>query len=176
VLTNLHVVYPDAVVVDPPVGRRVAFAVGQTTEDNDKGALQGLKFLVEGVVIAHGNAIIVDRLVQNPGSDWAVIQLDTNVDSAITPMTISATDPVQLPTHSKLSAAGFPGDHRDLRSDGFKLKDLWGSEGQIVEIVIDNTKGAFIQTTIQTTPGDSGGPVYGDLESILLLGVCGAQV
>jgi V8-like Glu-specific endopeptidase len=162
VLTNLHVVYPDAVVVDPPVGRRVAFAVGQTTEDNDKGALQGLKFLVEGVVIAHGNAIIVDRLVQNPGSDWAVIQLDTNVDSAITPMTISAIDPVQLPTHSKLSAAGFPGDHRELRSDGFKLKDLWGSEGQIVEIVIDNTKGAFIQTTIQTTPGDSGGPVYGD--------------
>jgi len=162
VLTNLHVVYPDPVVVDPPVGRRVAFAVGQTAGDNDQGALQGLKFLIGGVVIAHGDTIIVDRLVQNPGNDWAVIQLATNVDSTITPMPISAIDLVQLPTHSKLSAAGFPADHRQLRNDGFKLKDLWGSEGQIVEIVRASTDVAFIQSTIQTTPGNSGGPIYGD--------------
>lgn len=162
VLTNMHVVYTDYLVVDPPAGHPVAFAVGQTEGDRDKGALQGLRFLLQGVVVAHGDTIIVDRLVRNPDNDWAVIRLATTVDSTITAMTIAAVDLTQLPAHSTLSAAGFPTDHRKLRGDGFKLKDLWGSDGQVVGVVSVSSVGAFIQTTIQTTPGNSGGPIYGD--------------
>jgi V8-like Glu-specific endopeptidase len=161
VLTNMHVVYTDDTVVDPPVGNLVAFAVGQAASDKDRGALQGLRFLFEGVVTAHGDAIILSRLVHNPENDWAVIRLTTSVDSSISPMTIAAIDLAQLPINFKLSAAGFPTDHRRLRGDGFKLKDLWVSEGRVVGVVPAST-GALIQTTIQTTPGDSGGPVYGD--------------
>src|ERR1700674_4428375 len=160
VLTNMHVVYTDSTVVDPPVGKPVAFAVGQTEGDKDKGALQGLRFLLQGAVIAHGDTIIMDHVVHNPDNDWAVIQLAANVDSTITPMTIAAIDIAQLPTHFTLSAAGFPRDHRTARSDGFKLKDLWGSDGQLVGVVSVSTAGAFIGTTIQTTPGNSGGPIY----------------
>ncbi|MGO9991775.1 MAG: trypsin-like serine peptidase [Steroidobacteraceae bacterium] len=163
VLTNMHVVYTDDAVVNPPVGIPVAFAVGQTEGDKDKGALQGLRLLLPGVVTAHGDTIIVDQLVHNPENDWAVIRLATNVDSTITPMTIAAIDLAQLPMHFTLSAAGFPTDHRKQRGDGFKLKELWGSDGQIVGIVSVGTMGAFIQTTIQTTPGNSGGPIYGDV-------------
>jgi V8-like Glu-specific endopeptidase len=162
VLTNMHVVYSDAVVVDPPVGSSVAFAVGQTETDKDKGALQGLRFLLQGVVIAHGDTIIVDRLVRNPDNDWALIQLAGPVDSSITAMTLAAVDVAELPAHFTLSAAGFPTDHRSLRGDGFKLKDLWGSDGQVVGVVSVSSDGAFIQTTIQTTPGNSGGPIYAD--------------
>jgi V8-like Glu-specific endopeptidase len=162
VLTNMHVVYTDPVVVEPPVGKPVAFAVGQTEGDKDRGALQGLKFLLQGAVIAHGDTIILDHVVHNPENDWAVIQLAANVDSTITPMTIAAVDPARLPTHVALSAVGFPTDHREPRGDGFKLKDLWGSDGRLVEVVSVSTAGAFIQTTIQTTPGNSGGPIYGD--------------
>jgi V8-like Glu-specific endopeptidase len=162
VLTNMHVVYTDSTVVDPPVGKLVAFAVGQTEGDRDRGALQGLRFLLQGSVIAHGDTIILDQVVHNPDSDWAVIQLAANVDNTITPMTIAAIDLAQLPTHFTLSAAGFPTDHRKLRGDGFKLKDLWGSNGQLIEVVSMSTRRAFIQTTIQTTPGNSGGPIYGD--------------
>jgi V8-like Glu-specific endopeptidase len=162
VLTNMHVVYTDDLVVDPPVGNPVAFAVGQTEGDRDRGALQGLRFLLQGVVIAHGDTIIVDRSVRNPDNDWAVIRLATTVDSTITAMTIAAVDLAQLPAHSTLSAAGFPTDHRELRGDGFKLKELWGSDGQVVGVVSVSSVGAFIQTTIQTTPGNSGGPIYGD--------------
>jgi V8-like Glu-specific endopeptidase len=162
VLTSMHVVYTDPMVVDPPVGKPVAFAVGQTEGDKDKGALQGLKFLLQGAVIAHGDTIILDYVVHNPDDDWAVIQLAANVDSTITPMTIAAIDPAQLSTHVTLSAAGFPTDHRMPRGDGFKLKDLWGSDGRLVEVVSVSTAAAFIQTTIQTSPGTSGGPIYGD--------------
>jgi hypothetical protein len=130
--------------------------------DKDKGALQGLRFLLQGVVIAHGDTIIVDHRARNPADDWAVIQLAATVDSTIAAMTIAAVDVAQLSTHSRLSAAGFPTDHRKLRGDGFKLKDLWGSDGQVVGIVSVSTTRAFIQTTIQTTPGNSGGPIYGD--------------
>jgi V8-like Glu-specific endopeptidase len=164
VLTNMHVVYTDRVVVDPPVGKAVTFAVGQTEGDKDRGALQGLRLLLPGVVIAHGNTIIVDHLVHDPDNDWAVIGLATNVGSSIRPMTIAAVDPARLSTHFTLSAAGFPTDHRKLRGDGFKLKDMWGSDGHIVGIVSTAAMGAFIQTTIQTTPGNSGGPIYGDFE------------
>jgi V8-like Glu-specific endopeptidase len=162
VLTNMHVVYTDDVVVEPPVGKPVAFAVGQTEGDKDRGALQGLKFLLQGTVVARGDAIIVNHVVHNPDNDWAVIQLAANVDGTINPMTIAAIDLGQLPTHFTLSAAGFPTDHREPRGDGFKLKDLWGSDGQLVEVVSISTAGAFIHTTIQTTPGNSGGPIYGD--------------
>jgi V8-like Glu-specific endopeptidase len=162
VLTNMHVVYTDHVVMDPPVGSPVAFAVGQTEGDKDKGALQGLRFLLQGVVVAHGDTIIVDHQVQNPDNDWALIQLAATVDSTITAMTIAAVDLAQLPAHFMLSAAGFPTDHRTRRGDGFKLKDLWGSDGQVVGVVSVSTTGALIQTTIQTTPGNSGGPIYGN--------------
>jgi len=164
VLTNMHVVYTDEVVVDPPVGRPVAFAVGQTDSDRDRGALQGLRFLLQGSVIAHGDTIIVDHRVRNPDNDWALIQLAAAVDGSITAMTLAAVDVAQLPVHFTLSAAGFPTDHRNLRGDGFKLKDLWGSDGQVVGLVSVSATGAFIQTTIQTTPGNSGGPIYGDFD------------
>jgi hypothetical protein len=164
-------VYTDHVVIDPPVGTPVAFAVGQTEGDRDKGALQGLRFLLRAVVIAHGDTAIVDRLVQNPGNDWALIRLATTVDSTITAMTFAAVDPAQLPAHFTLSAAGFPTDHRKLRGDGFKLKDLWGSDGQVVGVVSVSATGAFIQTTIQTTPGNSGGPIYGDFNGHIVIGM-----
>ena len=162
VLTNMHVVYDDAVVVDPPVGTPAAFAVGQTSSENDRGALQGLKILLQGSVVAHGDTTIVDGMVRNPDNDWAVIQLSTNVESNIVPLSIAAVAPGQLQGQLKLSSAGFPSDHRSRRGDGFKLKDLWGSDGQVVAVVPVSSMGALIETTIQATPGNSGGPIYGD--------------
>jgi V8-like Glu-specific endopeptidase len=162
VLTNMHVVYDDAVVVDPPLPHPVAFAVGQTESERDKGALQGLKFLLPGMVVAHGDALIVDGRVHNPADDWAVIRLAANVDSAITPMTIEAADLAQLPKYLALSSAGYPSDHRGRRGDGFKLKDLWRSEGEVVGVTPLSSSAALIQTTIQTTPGNSGGPIFAD--------------
>jgi V8-like Glu-specific endopeptidase len=164
VLTNMHVVYPEATVVNPALGKPVAFAVGQTEGDKDRGALQGLRFLLQGTVIAHGGAVIVDHFVHDPEDDWAVIRLAGNVDDSITPMRIATVDLAQLPAQMTLAAAGFPTDHRELRGDGFKLKVLWGSEGQIVDVTSVSTAGAYIQTTIQTTPGSSGGPIYGDFD------------
>jgi V8-like Glu-specific endopeptidase len=162
VLTNMHVVYDDAVVVNPPSAHPVAFAVGQTESERDRGALQGLKFLLPGKVVAHGDAVIVDSLIHHPADDWAVIRLASNVDSTIIPMTIEAVDEAQLPKHHALSSAGFPSDHRMRRGDGFKLKDLWRSEGEVVGVTPVNSMAALIQTTIQTTPGNSGGPIFGD--------------
>jgi V8-like Glu-specific endopeptidase len=161
VLANLHVVYADAV-VDPPSAQLVAFAVGQTESERDKGALQGLKFLLQGTVIAHGDTLIVDGVIRNPADDWAVIRLATNVDGTIIPMTIEAVDVAQLPKHLGLSSAGYPSDHRERRGNGFKLKDLWRSEGEVAGIIQVSSTAALIQTTIQTTPGNSGGPIFGD--------------
>jgi hypothetical protein len=162
VLTSMHAVYTGDVIANPPAGKPVAFAVGQTESDKDRGAIQGLRFLMQGVVVAHGGSIILDKRVHDPENDWAVIRLAADVDGAISPMTIAAVDIAQLAVHHRLFAAGFPTDHRTLRADGFKLKDLWGSEGDIVGIDPSGSGAALIQTTIQTTPGDSGGPVYGD--------------
>jgi V8-like Glu-specific endopeptidase len=162
VLTNMHVVYSDDDVVDPPLPHSVAFAVGQTESERDRGALQGLKFLLPGMVVAHGDTLIVDGLVHNPADDWAVIRLASNVDGSITPMTIAAVEPAQLPKHLALSSAGYPSDHRRQRGDGFKLKDLWRSEGEVVAVTPVSSAAALIQTTIQTTPGNSGGPIFGD--------------
>jgi hypothetical protein len=46
---------------------------------------------------------------------------------------LAAVDLAKLPIHFTLSAAGFPTDHKKLRGDGVKLKDLWGSDGQVVD-------------------------------------------
>lgn len=162
VLTNMHAVYDDAVVVDPPLPHPVAFAVGQTESDRDRGALQGLKFLLPGIVVAHGDSLIVDGQVHNPADDWAVVRLAANVDSAIAPMTIEAADIARLPKNLALASAGYPSDHRRRRGDGFKLKDLWRSEGEVVAVTPVSSTAALIQTTIQTTPGNSGGPLFGD--------------
>jgi hypothetical protein len=164
VLTNMHVVYIDDSVIHPPVGNAVAFAVGQTEGEGNRGALQGLKFLLNGVVIAHGDAIIVDHFVHNPENDWALIRLAANVDDSIAPMSIASVDSAQLPKDLQLSIAGFPADHRELRGDRFNLKDLWGSDGRVVEVVRASTAGALIESTIQATRGDSGGPLYGDFD------------
>jgi V8-like Glu-specific endopeptidase len=162
VLTNMHVVYTDDIVISPSLGISVAFAVGQTEGEGNRGALQGLRFLLNGVVIAHGDTIIVDHLVHNPENDWALIRLAANVAGTITPMTIAAVDIAQLPKNLQLSIAGFPVDHRARRGDRFNLKDLWGSDGRVVGVVWASTVGAVIESTIQATRGNSGGPLYGD--------------
>jgi V8-like Glu-specific endopeptidase len=162
VLTNMHVVYTDDVVVNPPLPHSVAFAVGQTESDRDRGALQGLKFLLPGMVIARGDALIIDGVVHNPADDWAVIRLATNVDSTISPMAVEAVDLAQLPKYPVVSSAGYPSDHRTRRGNGFKLKDLWRSEGEVVGVTPVSSMAALVQTTIQTTPGNSGGPIFGN--------------
>jgi len=164
VLTNMHAVYTDDLVVDPSIGQYVSFAVGQTEGAGNTGALQGLKFLLSGVVIAHGDAIIVDRLVHNPENDWALIRLAANADDSIRPMTIASVDIVQLAENRRLSTAGFPADRRTLHGDRLDLKDLWGSDGEVVRVVWANTVGALIESTIQATRGNSGGPLYGDFD------------
>jgi len=173
VLTNMHVVYDAAVVVDPPVGAPAAFAVGQTSSEKDRGALQGLKTLLQGSVVAHGDTTIIDGVVRSPDNDWAVIRLSTNVDSSIVPLSIAAVARGQLPAQLRLSSAGYPSDHRSRRGDGFKLKDLWGSDGQVVAVVPVSTMGTLLETTIQATPGNSGGPIYGNLngQKHLVIGI-----
>jgi V8-like Glu-specific endopeptidase len=162
VLTNMHAVYTDEIVVNAAVGQSVTFAVGQTEGEGNRGALQGLKFLLSGVVIAHGDALIVDHIVHNPENDWALIRLVRNADASITPLTIATVSIAQLPRNLPLSIAGFPADRRELRGDQFNLKDLWGSDGQLVGVVWASTVGAVIESTVQATRGNSGGPLYGD--------------
>jgi V8-like Glu-specific endopeptidase len=162
VLTNMHAVYTDDIVVNASIGQSVTFAVGQTEGEGNRGALQGLRFLLSGAVIAHGDTIIVNHLVHNPENDWALIRLAANVDETITPLTIGTVASAQLPKNLQLSIAGFPADRRDLRGDQFNLKDLWGSDGQMVRVVWASTVGAVIESTIQATRGNSGGPLYGD--------------
>jgi hypothetical protein len=162
VLTSMHAVYADDIVIHPPDGKSMEFGVGQTEGEGNRGALQGLKFLLNGAAVAHGDAIIVNDLVHNPENDWALIRLAANVDDTIRPLTIGAVDGAQLPRNLRLSLAGFPADLRERRGDGFELKDLWGSEGQIVGVVWASTAGAYIESTIQAARGNSGGPLYGD--------------
>jgi V8-like Glu-specific endopeptidase len=162
VLTNLHAVYIDDLVVDAPIGKYVSFAVGQTDSGASRGALQGMKYLLGGVVVAHGDTVIVDHRVHNPENDWALIRLSSNVDDTIKPMTIATVDTGLLTGNRRLSIAGFPADRRAGRSDRFGLKDLWGSEGEVVRVVWASTVGAVIESTIQATRGNSGGPLYGD--------------
>ena len=162
VLTNMHVVYTDDIVINPSVGQAVEFAVGQTEGDANRGALQGLRFLLNGAVVAHGDSVIVNRLVHNPENDWALIRLAANVEDTIRPLTIGTVDSAQLPESLRLSIAGFPADLRQRRGDRLELKDLWESDGQIVGVVWASTAGAVIESTIQATRGNSGGPLYGD--------------
>ncbi len=124
VLTNLHAVYTDDLVFDPAAGKEVFFAVGQTEGNQNSGALQGLKFLLSGIVVAHGEAVIVDRVVHNPENDWALIRLSADVDPAIRPMTIATVDLAELPRNRRLSLAGFPADRRVMHGDRLDLKDL----------------------------------------------------
>jgi hypothetical protein len=126
--------------------------------------LQGLRFLPKGVVVAHGDTIIVDHLVHEPENDWALIRLAANVDGTITPMTIAAADPAQLQKDQPVSTAGFPSDRRELRGDQLDLKDLWGSDGRVVAVVRASTAGALIESTLQATQGSSGSPLYGDFD------------
>jgi V8-like Glu-specific endopeptidase len=162
VLTNMHVVYTDDIVINPSVGKSVEFAVGQTEGEANRGALQGLRFVLSGAVIAHGDSIIVNHLVHNPENDWALIRLATNVDDTVRPLTIGTVDSAQLPESLRLSIAGFPADLRERRGDRFGLKDLWESDGRVVGVVWASTAGAVIESTIQATRGNSGGPLYGD--------------
>jgi V8-like Glu-specific endopeptidase len=164
VLTNMHAVYLDDVVVDAPLGKSVSFAVGQTEGNANRGALQGLKFLLGGGVIAHGDTIVVDRRVHNPENDWALIRLVANVDASIEPMTIASVDTGQLSSHRRVAIAGFPADRRSGRGDRLDLKDLWGSDGAVVRVVWASTAGAIIESTVQATRGNSGGPLYGDFD------------
>ena len=162
VLTNMHAVYTDDIVMHPPAGKPVEFAVGQTEGEGNRGALQGLRFLVNGVVVAHGDTIILNHLVHHPENDWALIRLATNVDDTIKPLTIGIVDGAQLPKNLRLSLAGFPADLRERRGDRLDLKDLWVSDGRVVRVVWGSTAGAILESTIQTTRGNSGGPLYGD--------------
>jgi V8-like Glu-specific endopeptidase len=164
VLTNMHAVYLNDLVMDPAIGKSVSFAVGQTEGYGNKGALQGLKFLLTGAVVAHGDTIIVDHRVHNPENDWALIRLETRVDDSIRPMTLASIDIAQLPKDRQLSIAGFPGDLRTMRRDRLDLKDLWGSDGEVVRVVPASTAGAIIESTIQATRGTSGSPLYGDFD------------
>jgi len=164
VLTNMHAVYTDDVVINPSAGQRVAFAVGQTEGEGNRGALQGLKFLLDGVVVAHGDTLIVDHLVHNPENDWALIRLGANVEDTIKPMTIAAVDIARLARNLPLSIAGFPADLRQLHGDRLDLKDLWQSDGRLVRVVWASTAGAVIESTIQAARGNSGGPLYGDFD------------
>lgn len=164
VLTNLHSVNMDDLVMEPSVGKPVSFAVGQTAGYGNGGALQGLKFLLSGIVVAHGDTIIVDHLVHNPENDWAVIRLEVNVDDSIRPMTLAAIEIALLPKSRRLSIAGFPADLRTMRRDRLELKDLWGSDGEVVRVVRASTAGAVIESTIQAARGSSGSPLYGDFD------------
>jgi len=164
VLTAMHVVYADDLVVHPALERAVAFAVGQTGSGRDHGALQGLKFLREGIVIAHGDALMLDGMIHNPADDWALILLDGNVDDSIAPLNIGAVDPARLPKGFGVSLAGYPSDHRASRGDGFKFMDLWLSEGTVVDVTLGDWTAALIRTTVQTTPGNSGGPLIGNFD------------
>jgi V8-like Glu-specific endopeptidase len=162
VLTSMHVVYTDDIVIDPPLGKSVGFAVGQTEGEANRGALQGLKFLLSGVVVAHGDALIVDHLVHHPENDWALVRLAATVDDTIRPLTIGSVDSAHLPKYLRLSIAGFPADLRGRRGDRFDLKDLWESDGQVVGVVWASTAGAVIESTVQATRGNSGGPLFGN--------------
>jgi V8-like Glu-specific endopeptidase len=164
VLTNMHVVYSDDVVVNPAVGKKVDFAVGQTAPGPARGAVLGLRLLRHGVVVAHGDAIVLDRVVYRPEEDWALIRLTSDVDAAIMPMSLAAVDRVQLPNGRPVSAAGFPADHRLHNGDGFNFKDLWGSDGQVVGVSETSTGAGLIDTTVQVTRGSSGGPLYADFD------------
>jgi hypothetical protein len=158
-LTNLHAVYTEDLVVHPAPGKSVSFGVGQT-EETRRGAARGLKFLLPGVVVAHGDTTIVDRTVQHPEADWALIHLARKVDDSIPALSVVAPQLAQLTPGTLVAAAGFPADHRAIRPDGWNFKDLWGSVGNIVEVTRTSTVGALAATTVQATRGMSGSPVY----------------
>ncbi len=151
VLTNLHVVY---------TADHVSFGVGQTERETGRGAARGLKFLLPGLVVAHGETTIVDRRVEHPEADWALLRLTTNVDDGIPALPLVAPNLAQLAAGTAIAAAGFPTDHRALRADGLNFKDLWGAVGSLVDVAPSGGTAAIAETTIQATRGMSGGPIY----------------
>ncbi len=163
VLTNLHAVYTEDLVVRPPLGKPVSFGVGQTERETSRGAARGLKFLLPGVVVAYGDTRIVEHRVQHPDADWALVHLTTNVDASIPALPIIAPTPDELPPGTVVAAAGFPADHRAIRADGYNFKDLWGSVGRLVDVQAAGATGAIAETTVQATRGMSGGPLYAAL-------------
>jgi hypothetical protein len=50
--------------------------------------------------------------------------------------------------------AGFPVDRRTTHGDRLDLKDLWGSDGEVVRVVWMSTAGAVIESTIQASRGN----------------------
>ena len=147
---------------------RVSFGVGQTERETSRGAARGLKFLLPGVVVAHGETKIVDHRVEHPEADWALLRLTTNVADRIPALPLVAPDLAQLAPGTVIAAAGFPTDHRALRADGFNFQDLWGSVGSLVDVAASDASGAsgaIAETTIQATRGMSGGPIYLSLGS-----------
>ena len=169
VLTNLHVVQPGDF-SNPPTGQRVFFNVGQT-ENNEKGVLDGVerggifgaKFMLQGTVVAHGGGTKKNNLTQDPQNDWAVVLLDQSMDSSTPPLPIFAVPPEGFQSGQVLSVAGFPGDHAYLHGKDAQFKYLWGSQGKILAIYPQTIGGAFLESMIQTTPGNSGSPLYGKL-------------
>ena len=41
---------------------------------------------------------------------------------------------------------------------------MWGSDGEVVRVVWSSTDAAVIESTIQASRGNSGGPLYGDFD------------
>jgi hypothetical protein len=164
VLTSQHGLGTAGVGANSAAGGRVAFGVGQTPRDIDAGALLGFAVVIDGRVIATGGASIVHHAVVYPARDWALIRLTAPVGDAIAPLEIHAVAADLGAIPRNLAAAGYPTDHRSLRPVRAQLKDLWGSDGVVVDVLQDETGAALIGTTIQATRGQSGGPVYGDLD------------
>ncbi len=162
VLTNKHVVYRGDAVNSTP-GEPAAFAVGQTG-DSARGALEGLDQLFDGEVVAVGDSILLDDQVHGPADDWALIKLARNVGAGITPLSLGSVDTDELSHNARVAVAGFPADLRRRRGDALRFKDLWGSEGRVVGVIFASTAAALIDTTVQATRGESGGPVYGDFQ------------
>ena len=160
VLTSLHVVHRGQAAIEDANGRAVSFGVGQTAASADRGAVQGLKFVYHGWVVGHGPTAVSGHEVADPGADWAMIRLSTLVDDSIEPLHLPSRPAGPPEPHVRIASAGFPRDHRALRGEGFKLKQLWESEGEVIEIVATGAGTAGIESTLQTTPGDSGAPVY----------------
>jgi hypothetical protein len=160
VLTTLHGVYPDDPGAQPALGKAVSFGVGQTATETSRGAARGLRFLIEGIVVAHGETTVIDREVQDPAADWALIQLKDHVDEGIPALPMLASTPESWAPGTVVTAAGFPADHRAFRADGFNFKDLWGSVGTVADVRATGTVGAIAETTIQATRGMSGSPVF----------------
>ncbi len=159
VLTNFHVVYPDAKTKGIEKNKRVNFSVGQPASPNksrDKSA--SFQFVdVSGTVIAARND-------DNNATDWAVIKLDQRIGETIKPlpilqiarpsMYISDNDGRPL----KLVTAGFPADKTRM---GQNLSRLWG-DVNCMSWGLGHL--GDLQVTCQSKSGQSGSPIIYESE------------